>query len=63
MIYTVTENDAGKRLDTFVSEESELSRSAAAKLISSGGITVNGKPSVKKYELRCGDTVDGYTAA
>jgi 23S rRNA pseudouridine1911/1915/1917 synthase len=57
MIYTVTENNAGKRLDTFVSEESELSRSAAAKLISSGGITVNGKPSVKKYELRCGDTV------
>lgn len=58
MNYVVTEKDVGKRLDSFISEITELSRNAAAKLIENGSITVFGKPAVKKYELRCGDEIE-----
>ena len=49
---------AGVRLDAFVSEVTELSRSAAVKLIESGEITVLGAPVSKKYALKAGDTVE-----
>ena len=58
MIYTVEEKDAGKRLDVFVSENTELSRSAAAKLIDSQNILVIGKTVAKKYELKAGDRIE-----
>ena len=58
MKYTVTEKDVGVRLDVFVSESTSLSRSAAAKLIENRSITVFGKASTKKYEVRCGDEVE-----
>lgn len=58
MKYTVTEKDSGIRLDVFVSENTELSRSAAAKLIESGSVTVSGKSSQKKYEVNPGDEVE-----
>ena len=54
----VKECDTGRRLDVFVSENTELSRSGAAKLIESGAITVSGALCPKKYELRAGDTVE-----
>ena len=49
---------AGVRLDAFVSAVTELSRSAAVKLIESGEITVLGAPVSKKYALKAGDTVE-----
>ena len=55
MTYTVTENDVGARLDSLVAEVTELSRSAAQKLIESGSITVNGAPVQKKYTVKVGD--------
>ncbi len=58
MTITVCEEYEKMRLDSFVSENTELSRSAAAKLIESGDITVNGRASTKKYEIRLGDTVE-----
>ena len=58
MIITAKDTDAGKRLDSFVSENTELSRSAAAKLIESGEITVFSQPVQKKYVLRSGDEVN-----
>lgn len=58
MKYTVTEKDSGVRLDVFVSENAELSRSAAAKLIECGSVTVFGKPSQKKYEVKVDDEVE-----
>ena len=58
MIYTVKDTDEGKRLDSLIAEITELSRSAAAKLIENYNITVNGKSSVKKYEVKVGDTVE-----
>ncbi len=58
MIHTVTESEAEMRLDALVAAVTELSRSAAAKLIESGDITVEGKRSDKKYKPRAGDRID-----
>lgn len=52
------EENQGARLDAFVAECTELSRSAAAKLIEDGKITVNGALSQKKYAVSIGDTVE-----
>ena len=58
MTLTVTEDYIGERLDTFVAKESEMSRSAAAKLIEAGEITVSGAPVSKKYAVKLGDIVE-----
>lgn len=50
--------DVGTRLDAFVSASGELTRSAAARLIEEGAITVNGKAVAKNYKLRAGDGVE-----
>lgn len=52
------EGDAvGKRLDAYLSEVTELTRSAAVRLIEQGAATVNRETSVKNYRLRMGDEV------
>ena len=59
MTLTATLEDAGKRLDAFVAERAQgLSRSAAARLIAGGNVTVNGKAADKNYRLAAGDGVD-----
>ena len=50
--------DEGTRLDTFVSASGELTRSAAARLIEEGTITVCGREVAKNYKLRAGDVVE-----
>jgi len=57
MKYTVTEAEAGMRLDAFIAAVSDLSRSAAARLIESGGATIGGKAAEKKRAVALGDTV------
>ena len=57
MILTVTEEYTGERIDSFVAEETELSRSTAQKLIENGDITLNGAPVSKKYAVKEGDEV------
>lgn len=58
MTYTVSKEGAGKRLDVYLSEvESGLSRSAVAKLIESGEVTVDGASVTKKYLVKEGDAV------
>ncbi len=47
----------GCRLDTYVAAETELSRSAVARLADEGGVTVNKKSVKKNYLLRAGDVV------
>ncbi len=44
--------DAGKRLDSFLSEKLSLTRSAAAKLINDGNVTLVDKPVNKNYKLK-----------
>ena len=58
MTYTVKKEDVGKRLDSYLSEVADLSRSAAAKLIEAGAATVNGKTSEKKYSVKENDEID-----
>lgn len=47
--------DGENRLDKLISDSSELSRSAAAKLIERGLVTVNGKSADKKTVLKSGE--------
>ena len=58
MTYTVSSADAGKRLDAYLSEVADMSRSAAAKLIESGAVTVGGKNTEKKYQIKANDEID-----
>ncbi len=72
LLYTVSQCNAGMRLDAFLAEASPdvhagenriISRSAAAKLCESGAVTVNGKAAVKKLKLCAGDTVEAFIPA
>lgn len=60
MTYTVQNDEAGKRIDALASEVFDISRSAAARLIESGEITVNGGGVSKKYAVHIGDVLE-YT--
>lgn len=55
--FKVTEADTGKRIDAYVAQVAELSRSAGANLADGGHITVNGKAVKKNYKLGLGDVV------
>lgn len=55
LILNVTE--AAPRLDKFIADNSEISRSFAAKLAEDGCVAVNGRTVDKKTKLRPGDTV------
>ena len=50
-------NDSASRLDKFISENSDISRSYAAKLIEDGNVTVNFKTAQKKTKVAMGDEV------
>ena len=58
LVLSVTAEDAGKRIDAYVADNSELTRSAAAKLVESRDILVNGKTVAKNYKLKSGDIVE-----
>ncbi len=53
----VPDNDAGMRLDLFLSMRTDLSRSGASILIKNEFVKVNGNKILKKYILRPGDEV------
>ncbi len=52
------EGDVGERLDRFLSEHTDISRSAAVKLIEDGNVRVNAQAVAKNYKLRAEDTVE-----
>ena len=58
MTYTVNEKLAGMRLDAFVAECAEISRSAAARLIEDGAVTVSGRSEAKKYAVKLGELIE-----
>ena len=58
MTHTVTEEQRGARLDALTSEIFDISRSAAAKLIEDGTLTVNSKKQQKKYPVKSGDVIE-----
>ena len=56
----VESDDVGKRIDAFIAERSELTRSAASRLIENGDVTMQGaeeKKLVKNYKLRENDAL------
>ncbi len=53
----VSEKDAGARLDSFLSEGADISRSAAVRLIEEGRVLVCGRAATKKTKLSAGDEV------
>ena len=58
MIFTVQAEKSGCRADVFLSEEcGTLSRSAAAKLIEEGAVSVNGKTVSKNYKVKQNDEI------
>lgn len=57
--FQVSNEDAGKRLDAFLSEKIEnRSRSRLQKMIDEGDATVNEKTSKSSYKLRVGDEIE-----
>ena len=55
-----TEADIGKRADAFIAEKSELTRSAAVRLMESGEVSLDGEGNVKlekKYKICKGDVL------
>ncbi len=58
-IFTVTNEEAGQRLDGFLAEAmEELSRSRIQNLCQDGLITVNGKEAKKNQKLKAGDVIE-----
>ncbi len=56
--FTVPDDRAGCRIDVLVSEESgSLSRSAAARLIDNGAVSVNGRAVSKNYKCKGSDKI------
>lgn len=58
MIYTVTENDLGKRLDALVAEAADITRSQAARLIEEGNVSVSGNAQPKKYSPKVNEQIE-----
>lgn len=58
MILTVSSEHAGLRLDAYLAQNTELSRSMAARLIDDGAVLLSGKVAKKKDKLSEGDTVE-----
>lgn len=54
----VEEGDVGKRADSFISDRTELTRSAAVRLIEAGDARLEGGSLSKNYKLRAGDVIE-----
>ncbi len=57
-IFTSETFDVGKRIDAFVAEKAQLSRSTAVKLIENENVLVGGCSVAKNYKIKLGDTVE-----
>lgn len=57
MTFKIDSNDAGIRLDNYMSEKMNLSRSKVSKMISDEKVLVNNKPTKNSYKTREGDII------
>lgn len=57
-LYTSSSLDKGKRVDSFLAEQSGMTRSALTRLIESGMVTADGKTVAKNYKLRGGESFE-----
>lgn len=53
----ITAENTASRLDKFIADNSDISRSYAAKLIEDGNVTLNGGAVTKKTSVTAGDTI------
>ena len=58
MTHIPTENEIGLRLDAFVAEREDITRSAIQKLIEKGNVRVNDAISKKSYRIEAGDVIE-----
>ncbi len=54
----INEEDLDKRLDVFMAERGNITRSASQKLLKSGLVTVNGVTASKNYKIKSDDIVE-----
>ena len=57
-VFEAGEANVGARIDKFIVDMTDISRSLAAKLLEGGNVSVNGKNVAKNYKLRRGDSVE-----
>lgn len=58
LIFAVSAEQAGERIDRLISEaKGDMTRSAAAKIIENGGVSVNGQTVSKNYKCKAGDRI------
>jgi len=60
LIFIAEKEDTGKRLDVFLSEHGDITRSNAQKLLEDGCVSVNGKTETKKYKIKDSDEVQAF---
>ena len=58
MILEITENQAGERIDRFLADSQDLTRSFLQKILKEGEVIVNGKSVKANYKLRKGDWIE-----
>lgn len=58
MILEITENQAGERIDRFLADSQDLTRSFLQKILREGAVIVNGKSVKANYKLRKGDRIE-----
>ncbi len=58
MTHIPTEKEIGLRIDAFVAEREEITRSAIQKLIEKGNVRVNDKPVKKSYKVEALDVIE-----
>lgn len=58
MILEITENQAGQRIDRYLADSQDLSRSFLQKILKDGEVAVNGKSVKANYKLREGDRIE-----
>lgn len=58
MILEITENQAGERIDRFLADSQDLTRSFLQKILKDGEVAVNGKSVKANYKLRKGDRIE-----
>jgi len=57
LIFVAEKEDIGARLDVFLSEKGDITRSGAQKLLEEGNVCVNGNKETKKYKIKDKDEV------
>lgn len=58
MILEITENQAGERIDRFLADSQDLTRSFLQKILKEGEVIVNGKSVKSNYKLRKSDRIE-----